>query len=164
MNSLILIGMPTCGKSTLGRALAEHYSLNFIDSDRLIEQQQGCSLQQIADTQGYQALREIEAECLLSLSLNNTVLATGGSAVYNDCAMAHLKAQGPIVYLTISLNTLKARLHNARTRGLAKPPTQSLEALYQERVPLYARYADRVVDNNGEYSLQSLIEHIDWLN
>jgi shikimate kinase len=91
------------------------------------------------------ALRRIEEEMLRGISLRNHVIATGGSAVYSEAAMTHLKSDGLVVFLDADLQTLKARIHDFGTRGLAKAPGQSLDDLYKERLPLYRQYADLVV-------------------
>jgi shikimate kinase len=139
--------MPGAGKSTVGIILAKQAALQFVDTDVLIQAGQQRSLQDLVDTDGYLALRRIEEEALLGLSVRNCVIATGGSAVYSELGMAHLKADGVVVYLHVERNTLEARIHNYSTRGIAKRPGQSFADLFQERSALYARYADITIKN-----------------
>ena len=145
-SNLVLIGMPGSGKSTVGVILAKQNALNFIDTDVIIQTSEGRSLQDMVDRDGYMALRRIEERTLLRISLRNHVIATGGSAVYSEAAMLHLQSEGLVVFLDVDLPTLKARIHDFGTRGLAKSPGQSLDDLYQERLPLYRKYADLVVE------------------
>jgi shikimate kinase len=144
--NLVLIGMPGSGKSTVGVILAKQIALGFIDTDVIIQTSEGRSLQDIVDRDGCMALRRIEEKTLLGISLRNHVIATGGSAVYSEAAMIHLKSNGVVVFLDLDLPTLKTRIHDFETRGLAKSPGQSLDDLYLERSPLYKKYADLVVE------------------
>ena len=144
-SNLVLIGMPGSGKSTVGVVLAKQTARDFIDTDVIIQTSEGRSLQDIVDRDGFMALRRIEEEMLRGISLRNHVIATGGSAVYSEAAMTHLKSDGIVVFLDADLPTLKARIHDFGTRGLAKSPGQSLDDLYKERLPLYRKYADLVV-------------------
>jgi shikimate kinase len=141
-SNLVLIGMPGSGKSTVGVILAKKTSRDFVDTDLLIQTSQGRNLQDIVDHDGYVALRHIEERVLLDLSVRNHVVATGGSAVYSDQAMAHLKSDGLAIFLDVDLATLESRIPDFSTRGLAKRPDQSLSELFKERFGLYARYAD----------------------
>ena len=141
--------MPGAGKSTVGVILAKLTSRDFIDTDVLIQISQGRLLQHIVDTEGYMALRRIEENILLGLHRYNHVIATGGSAVYSHAAMEHLKSNGIVVFLDVDLSTLKSRVHDFDTRGLAKRPDQSLSELFEERVILYRKYADVTVDCAG---------------
>ncbi len=143
--NIILVGMPGSGKSTVGAKLADVLSYEFIDTDAIIEALQGRSLQDIVNQEGYMALREIEEELLLSFNSRKHVVATGGSAVYSQSAMEHLKANGIAVFLDVDLETLKSRIHNFGERGIARRPGQSFEDLYNERLPLYVRIADITV-------------------
>jgi shikimate kinase len=158
--NIILIGMPGSGKSTIGVQLAKHFGLNFIDSDLLIQAHQGKTLQQILNDQGYQALRNIEEEELLKIQLQNDLLATGGSAVYSDRAMQHLKQQGDIVYLSVSFQEILKRIDNEDSRGIARPAGQSLQGVYRERVPLYERYADLSIDNEKQQPISEIAQKI----
>ena len=141
--------MPGAGKSTIGVLLAKQTSKDFIDTDVLIQVAEGSLLQDIVDSQGYLVLRAIEERVLLGLSCCNCVVATGGSAVYSDAAMQHLKAGGMTVFLDVDIATLNSRVHDSETRGLAKRPDQSFAELFEERLVLYRKYADLTVNCIG---------------
>jgi len=148
-SNIILIGMPGAGKSTVGVILAKATSKDFVDTDLLIQIAQARPLQEIVDNDGHMALRRIEEKVVLSINGHNLVIATGGSAVYSDAAMKHLKRNGLAVFLDADLNTLQSRIRDFDTRGLAKRPEQDLADLFMERYPLYDGYADVTVDCSG---------------
>jgi len=148
-SNIILIGMPGSGKSTVGVILAKLTSLDFIDTDILIQRAAGKSLQEIIDTDGYLVLRRVEEEALLKLDCRDHVIATGGSAVYSPAAISHLKKDGVIVFLDVDIATLQSRVRNYETRGLAKRPDQTLEELFAERLALYREYADITISGAG---------------
>jgi len=141
-SSIVLIGMPGAGKSTVGVMLAKLTCRSFVDTDVLIQSSQGRPLQDIIDREGYLTLRDIEEQVILQFDCRNCVIATGGSAVYSPAAMAHLKQHGILVFLQVDLPVLEARVRDLDTRGLAKRPDQSFRDLFAERVPLYEKYAD----------------------
>ena len=143
--NIILIGMPGAGKSTVGVVLAKALGMQFIDTDILIQERAGRMLQEILDTDGPDVFRRIEEEVILSLHPHHAVIATGGSVVLSGDAMAHLKSVGSIVYLEISYAEMAGRLKNITTRGIFLLPGQNLRGMYDERVPLYERYADLTV-------------------
>ncbi len=145
-SSVILIGMPGSGKSTLGVLLAKELGLDFVDTDVAIQVREQQTLQQILDEMGYLALRDIEERIVLHLKLANKVIATGGSVVYGANAMARLCDAGTIVYLKADITTLEQRIHNYQTRGIAKRPGQSFAELFAERTSLYEQYADITID------------------
>ena len=157
--SLILIGMPGSGKSTLGILLAKMLAKDFVDTDLLIQIQQNKTLQDIVDNEGYLALRAIEEQVLLNTHFTNHVIATGGSAVYSEKAMRHLHHYGPIIFLDVEFSELSARVNNLDTRGLARKPGQSFEALYEERRELYQRYATATIECSGK-SQEQILEEI----
>ena len=141
--------MPGSGKSTVGVVLAKLMSYDFLDTDLLIQSSQQRSLQDIVDRNGHLALRDIEEEALLSLDVHNHVIATGGSAVYSEPAMAHLASTGTVIFLEIDQESLEERIHNFGTRGLAKRPEQSLADLFIEREALYRQVANITVNCFG---------------
>ena len=145
-SNIVLIGMPGSGKSTVGVILAKLTSLNFVDTDVLIQVSHGQTLKDIFDTSGHMALRGIEEKELLTLNIHNHVIATGGSAVYSDSAMKHLKSDGIAIFLNVDLPTLESRVCDFDTRGLAKRPDQSFADLFDERFSLYTKYADVTIN------------------
>src|SRR5271169_249915 len=114
--------MPYAGKSTIGVLLAKRTLRDFIDTDLLIQSSAGRSLQHIIDEAGYATFLKIEEDVLLSLSLHNSVVATGGSVIYSDAAMRHLKSNGVVVFLNVDLPTLQTRTSDLDSRGIAKRP------------------------------------------
>ncbi|MGM0570386.1 shikimate kinase [Marinobacter sp.] len=147
--NLVFIGMPGSGKSTVGVLVAKRLGMGFVDTDLLIQQEAGRTLQEIVDQDGYQALRKIEEQVLLNLTVENHVISTGGSAVYSDAAMKHLKASGTVVFLDIPLDVVIERIGDYSLRGISRRPDQSLSGLFEERFALYTRYADVTVNGAG---------------
>ncbi|MCK7544876.1 shikimate kinase [Marinobacter bryozoorum] len=147
--NLVFIGMPGSGKSTVGVLVAKRLGLGFVDTDLLIQQEAGRTLQEIVDQDGYQALRKIEEQVLLNLDVQGHVISTGGSAVYSDAAMKHLKADGTVVFLDIPLDVVIERIGDYSLRGISRRPDQSLGELFDERFALYTRYADVTVKGAG---------------
>ena len=147
--NVVLIGLPAAGKSTLGVLLAKRLSLDFVDTDVALQARTGRRLQDILDRDGVEAFRRLEEEQILSLRPSATVVATGGSVVYSEAAMAHLGRGGTTVYLFLSLARWHERLRDFGDRGVVRAPGQSFESLYAEREPLYRRWADVVVDTGG---------------
>lgn len=161
--NLIFVGMPGSGKSTVGVLVAKRLGLGFIDTDLLIQQKAGCTLQDIVNQRGYLALRLVEEEVLLQLNVEKHVLSTGGSAVYSEAAMTHLKTGGVVIFLDISLDTVAARIGDYSLRGISKRPEQSLIELYEERSALYSRYADITIQGDAlsqERVCEVLIERL----
>lgn len=148
-SNIVLIGMPGSGKSTVGVILAKRSSHDFVDTDLVIQSVEQRSLQAILDKEGYMKLREIEERVLQTLNVENHVISTGGSAVYSDAAMQHLKQNGTAIYLDVSLDTLRSRITDYETRGIAKRPDQSFDELFEERTRLYRKYADLVIKGDG---------------
>lgn len=147
--NLVLIGMPGSGKSTVGVLLAKRLGMGFVDTDLLIQEQAGRTLQDIVDNDGYQALRHIEEQVLMALNVEHQIISTGGSAVYSVAAMAHLKAQGYVVFLDITLPEVKRRIGDYSSRGISRRPDQTLEDVFAERLALYQRYADARIKGDG---------------
>lgn len=147
-DNVILIGMPGAGKSTLGIVLAKIMNYNFIDADLLIQQQCDRTLQKLIDACGPDGFIEVENQVLCDIEAEHTVIATGGSAVYSDEAMAHLSSIGRVVYLKISYEQLVNRLSDLQERGVVLKGGigMSLRDLFDERKPLYEKYAQITVD------------------
>ena len=161
MNNITLRGMPGAGKSTIGVVLAKVLGYQFLDSDLLIQKQEKRRLSEIIEEEGYTGFQEVENRVNASIEADKTVIATGGSVVYCEEAMEHLKSIGTVVYLKLSLNALSKRLGNLKGRGVLLREGQTLTDLYDERTPLYERYADIVIDEEGkdlEASLELLLE------
>lgn len=161
MNNITLIGMPGVGKSTIGVVLAKVLGYQFLDSDLLIQKQEKRRLSEIIEEEGYRGFQEVENRVNAAIDVENTIIATGGSVVYCEEAMEHLKSIGTVVYLKLSLQALSKRLGNLKGRGVLLRDGQTLADLYDERTPLYEKYADIVVDEEGkdlEASLESLLK------
>ncbi len=157
MNNLIFIGMPSSGKSTLGRLLAKELKRPFLDTDDVIRQINGCELHEIMDKDGLDAFKQREEEAICTVEVEDTVIATGGSSVYSPAAMAHLKKGGKVIYVAISYDTLEKRVGDPHLRGVVLAPDKTLRDLYAERVPLYEKYADiTLVQAEGETTRESV--------
>lgn len=157
-SSIILIGMPGCGKSTLGPLLAKELSRDFIDIDTLIQRQEGKTLQQIVNDSGYLSLRHVEAQVMIAAEFPNHVISTGGSAVYSVAGMKNLLKFGPAVFLHCTLQELQRRIHNYENRGIARAPKQSFAELFAEREALYRHYASSVIECDNKDIWQLLQE------
>lgn len=144
--TLSLIGMPGSGKSSVGVLLAKALGTRFVDTDLDIQVHEQCTLQTTLEQKGYQHLRAVEQQVLLSIALDNAVIATGGSVVYSEDAMRRLGAAGPLIYLQASQDCLRERIAKDPLRGIASPPEQSFADIYAEREPLYRRWSDLTVD------------------
>lgn len=151
--SVILIGMPSCGKSTLGVLLAKKLGYRFIDSDLVIQEREGMLLHDIIEQKGREEFLKIENDVNCSINDENAVISTGGSAVYGKEAMAHLKNLGKVVYINISCETMLARLGDYVHRGVVLPDGYTLEDMYAERSKLYEKYADITINvSNADIS------------
>lgn len=146
---ITFIGMPGCGKSCMGRAMAGKLKMKLIDSDKLIEKRYGKKLQELIDELGVDEFRRIEQETLLSIEGDNLIISTGGSAVYSDAGMMHLKKLGKIFYLFCSYETVKERIGDFSKRGIVLKPGQTIKDLFDERAPLYKKYADVTILCDG---------------
>jgi len=149
-SNIILIGMPGCGKSTVGVVLAKNMGLRFLDSDICIQEQENCLLHEIIAREGMDEFLAIENRVNASLQVEKHVIATGGSAIYGVKAMEHLSEIGTIVYLKLPYEEIKERLGDLVKRGVTFREGQTLLDLYEERVPLYEKYADIIVDCDGK--------------
>lgn len=144
-DNIILIGMPSCGKSTIGVVLAKALGYRFVDSDLVIQEKTGLLLSEIIDSQGLDEFNIIENRINASLDYHKAVIATGGSVVYGKEAMEHLQSIGKIIYLELSYETLCERIGDLTARGVSIRVGQTFRDLYEERKPLYEKYADVVV-------------------
>ncbi len=158
--NIILIGMPSSGKTTLGRPLARRLGYSFLDTDEVIKERNGCSLQDIIDRDGLEAFRLREREAVCSVAGEKTVIATGGSVIYDEPTMAHLRALGTVVYLHISFPMLEKRIGDPRVRGVAIPEGFTFRDLYDQRVPLYEKYADKRVNQDPTDSTKDSLERL----
>ncbi len=158
MNDIILIGMPGSGKSTAGVLAAKASCKSFVDTDLLIQQAEGASLQALLESGGYEAFLACEERVLLGVREENAVIATGGSAVYSEAGMAHLKTLGRTVYLHLSFEEMARRLGDIRTRGIVFREGQDLRQMYDDRLSLYKRYADVMIDCCGKTVEQTVAD------
>lgn len=149
MGNIVLTGMPGAGKSTVGVILAKALKMGFTDTDLVIQERTGRRLQDIIDREGPVAFLKTEEEAVLSFMCRDTVIATGGSVVMSLRAMEHVKAGGTIVYLKVPFEEIEKRLGNLSGRGIVLFPGQSLHGVYAERVLLYEKYADIMIDCTG---------------
>lgn len=144
--NITLIGMPGAGKSTVGVVLAKILGMDFLDSDLLIQKRERKLLWQIIEERGLDGFNLVEEEVNSSINTDYSIIATGGSAVYSEKAMQHLKEISTVVYLKVSCDVLKKRLGDLKNRGVSIKEGQTLDDLYEERRPLYEKYADLTVD------------------
>jgi len=142
MRNIILIGMPGCGKSTVGVVLAKNLGMDFVDSDLVIQRETGKKLAELLDEHGDAGFRAIENRINAALDVHDSVVATGGSVIYGEEAVSHLKSIGTVIYLQLSYEQIEDRLGDLHARGVTIQPGQTLRDLYQERCPLYERWAD----------------------
>ena len=150
--------MPGAGKTTIAKLLATKLNLEFIDSDHLIEKRNDQSIQNILDSEGYAELRLKEEEVILSCSLDNTILATGGSAVYSDKAMSYLNNNSIVVYLDIPISLVMQRVGDYSNRGFAEPNGKSPQDVFNQRTILYKKWCHLMID--GTYDIDTVAENI----
>ena len=161
--NIVLIGMPGVGKSTLGVVFAKQLGYEFVDADLLIQKRENRLLKEIIADEGVEGFMQIENDVNASIETSKTVIATGGSVIYGKEAMEHLKEIGTVVYLKLDYDTLDGRLGSLKGRGVVLKDGQDLRALYEERVPLYEKYADVIVDEGGldlEATLEAVLEQL----
>lgn len=161
MENIIFIGMPAVGKSTVGVVVAKRLGYQFIDTDLLIQEEEGNLLREIIEKKGIDGFLEIEDRVNARVEVHNTVISPGGSVVYCENAMKHYKEIGTVVYLMASYETINKRLKSAKNRGVVLRDGQTLKDLYDERVPLFERYADLTVCEDGlklEDTIDKVIE------
>lgn len=162
--NVTLIGMPGAGKSTVGVLLAKSMLMDFVDTDLLIQRKYGMSLCEFIEKYGEEEFKRAENDVISSLNCENTVIATGGSAVYGEGGMKHLCEISTIVYLSVPVESLSERLSNIRTRGVVMKKGESIEQLFQRRSPLYEKYAEITVDCSALRAEECVDEIIGKLN
>lgn len=160
MKNVILIGMPGCGKSTIGVVLAKSLGFGFTDTDLIICEKKGQKLQDLIDKQGIDKFLETEEEVGRELNCKNTVVATGGSMVMNPKAMENLKSLGTVVYIDVPLEVLKKRINNMKTRGIVFEKGETLNDIFEKRSPLYKKYSDITVAVFKNDSLEHTVAKI----
>lgn len=148
--NIVLIGMPGAGKSTVGVVLAKRLGCRFVDSDLVIQDKYGKLLHELIAENGVEGFWKIENDVNASLMLEGSVIATGGSAIYGKEAMEHLRRIGQVVYLKLSFEEVADRLGDLNARGVTLLPGQTLKDLYEERTPLYEKYAHVTVECSGK--------------
>lgn len=161
--NIVLIGMPGVGKSTVGVILAKLMGYQFIDADLVIQDRENKLLKEIIAEKGIDGFIQVENDVNKSLNPKKTIISTGGSVVYGREAMEHLSEIATVVYLELDLANLKKRLGNLKNRGVVLRDGQTLDDLFNERVPLYEKYADVVVNEsniNVEETVQLTLEKI----
>ena len=150
-DNIILIGMPGSGKSTLGVVAAKYLGLDFIDCDIVIQRERGETLASLIERLGTDGFLDVEGDALSRLApAHPSVIATGGSAVLREAAMEHLRSLGTVVYLRVPLREIERRVSEPHSRGVAMKDGETLADVYAERAPLYEKYANLIVDENGE--------------
>ena len=158
--TIMLVGMPAVGKSCMGRALAKKFNMKLVDGDKVIEQTEGRKLQQIMDEDGLEGFKAIEERVLLSIKDDNMIFTPGGSAVYYPAVMEQFKKSGIVVYLYASAETISNRLVDFSKRGVVLKEGMTMLDLYNERAPLFEKYADITVScdgtNFGKYKFDAI--------
>lgn len=148
--NITMIGMPSSGKSTIGVLLAKRLGFSFVDVDIVIQEKEGRLLKEIIEDEGMDGFLEVENRINAGVDVQLSVIAPGGSVVYGEEAMKHLKEISEVVYLKMSYEEMERRIGNVVDRGVALKPGFTLRDLYDERVPLYEKYADIVIDEEGK--------------
>lgn len=160
-NNIILIGMPGVGKSTIGVVLAKMLGYQFLDADLVIQEKEKKLLREIIEEVGAEGFIEVENRINSQIEAEHSIIATGGSVVYGTQAMAHLREIGTVLYLKLPYKELECRLSDIKGRGVVLKEGQTLRDLYEERVPLYEKYADVTVDEyrlNVEQTIEKIME------
>lgn len=155
-NNIILIGMPASGKSTVGVILAKILGYGFVDADIEIQERDGRKLPDIISEEGIDGFIAIENRINAEIEVEKSVISTGGSVVYGKEAMDHYKNIGKVVYLKVSMDVLTKRLSDVKQRGVVMREGQSLVSLYNERTPLYEKYADITIDE-GHKTMEEVV-------
>ena len=160
MNNIVLIGMPGSGKSTIGVILAKRLGYDFVDTDNLISDREKTTLQDIIDKKGVSEFLKIEGIVGEELNIDNTVIATGGSMVFSDSAMKNLLKDSKCVFIDVTLPEIKRRVKNIDTRGIAMEKDDTLDTLYEKRMPKYREYADITVEVKQNSKIDNVVSKI----
>ena len=158
-DNIVLLGMTGAGKSTEGVIIAKVLGYQFVDADLVIQEEEGKRLHEIIEEVGTDGFIEVENRVNASLTAEHSVIATGGSVVYGTEAMEHLKAIGTVIYLKLPYEVVRKRLSDIKGRGVVLKDGQTLKDLYEERVLLYEKYADIIVDELGR-NVEQTVEEI----
>lgn len=153
--NVTLIGMPGSGKTTIGQYLARHWGWTFFDTDHFIEAGEGKRLEEIIDVVGFEKFIQIEADYVQKVTGKHQVISTGGSVIYVDAAMQHLRAMSTVVYLDVPVAELELRAGDLKARGVVIAPGKSMTDLWRERHPLYLKYAHLSVVCSGDEPARS---------
>ena len=160
--SISFVGMAGCGKTTIGRLFAQKHRVSFIDTDHLIEKKLNKSLQDIKDEKGYMYLREIEQEIVLAIDASIKIISTGGSVIYSEQAITHLKQISSVIFIDTPYELIKKRIGDASDRGFSVPDGFSVKDAFDERMPMYQKHQDFTVDGvNSEDCIIKSIEQ--WI-
>jgi len=157
IKNIVLIGMPSSGKSTIGKPLSKKLNMQFVDTDSLIYEKEKRALRDIVNEDGLERFLQIQEDIILEMKAENHVISTGGSVVYSEKAMGHLKNNGFVIFLDIKLDELSKRI--ASGRRFAKNSEQTFEDLYKERLPLYQKYADITIDCSNK-GIEDIVNEI----
>ncbi len=164
MDNIILVGMPGCGKSTLGVVLARKLGYGYLDTDSFISQREKSTLQDIIEKHGLNYFLDIESSVGSEIVCDRVIIATGGSMIMSEKAMDNLKSLGKVIYINVPIDELKRRLGNFSDRGIAMKNGETLDDILKKRTPYYNKYADLVVDykdgNSLEETVNDIIEHL----
>ena len=158
-DNIILIGMPASGKSSIGVIIAKVLGKDFLDVDLVIQKRENALLCDIIASKGTEGFLRCEEEAILSITPENSVIATGGSAVYSEKGMRHLSERGTVIYLRVGKEVLFKRLKNIRQRGVVLRNGESLDQMYESRKLLYEKFADIVIDED-RFSIEETIERV----
>ena len=158
--NITLIGMPGAGKSTVGVVLAKRIGMDFVDTDLIIQKEYNKTLSEIIDAKGIEGFKKVENDVISKLELDNTIIATGGSAVYGKEAMKHLRDISKVVYIELTEENIEDRLGDLNERGVVLEDGETLQELYDERIPLYKKYAHIIVNAN-DMVLREVVKNIE---
>lgn len=150
-SNVVLIGMPGAGKSTVGVLLAKALRKPFVDTDLLVQQKYGMFLQEIIDKHGIEKFLQMEEKVVVDIEVKDHVIATGGSVIYSNSAINHLKRDSTLVYLKLRFDEIDRRLTDITSRGIVKENDRTLVELYNERQPLYEKHADIIINCSNKH-------------